>query len=108
MITKKGAGELKVNKRMLVTIWVVLFLFVGCSSKSGASDEETIRVGIRSSESKTWEYLTEKAKEEGLNIELVPFSSAYDPNDALHDGEIDVNAFQHIAYLDTFNEKKRK
>lgn len=96
---------MKKKKRKLVAIWIVLLLFAGCSSKSGAADDETIHVGIRSSELKTWEYLTEKAKEEGLDIELVQFSSAYDPNDALDDGEIDVNAFQHIAYLDTFNEK---
>lgn len=96
---------MKKKKRKLVAIWIVLLLFAGCSSKSGTADDETIHVGIRSSELKTWEYLTEKAKEEGLDIELVQFSSAYDPNDALDDGEIDVNAFQHIAYLDTFNEK---
>ncbi|HLR70703.1 MAG TPA: MetQ/NlpA family ABC transporter substrate-binding protein [Pseudogracilibacillus sp.] len=90
---------------LLITTWIVLLLFVGCSGKGDAADDETIRVGIRSSELKTWEYMEEKANEEGLDIELVQFSSAYDPNDALNDGEIDANAFQHIAYLDTFNEK---
>jgi len=98
-------NALKRNRGVLLTIWIVLLLFVGCSGKGDAADDETIRVGIRSSELKTWEYMEEKASEEGLDIELVQFSSAYDPNDALNDGEIDANAFQHIAYLDTFNEK---
>jgi len=86
-------------------LWIVLLLFAGCSTKNGVADDDTIRVGIRSSELRTWEYLEEKAREGDLAIELVQFSSAYDPNEALNDGEIDVNAFQHIAYLDTFNEK---
>lgn len=83
----------------------MLILIAGCSSKGDAADDDTIRVGIRGSELRTWEYLEEKAQEKGIDIEIVQFSSAYDPNDALNDGEIDVNAFQHIAYLDTFNEK---
>lgn len=84
---------------------LLLLLVIGCSNDTSASEDEPIKVGIRSSELRTWEYLEEKAAEEGLDIELVHFTSAYDPNEALADGEIDVNAFQHIAYLDTFNDK---
>lgn len=93
------------SQRMLVALWIVLLLLAGCSTKHDAEEDETIRVGIRSSELRTWEYIEEQAEEADLDIELVQFSSAYDPNEALKDGEIDVNAFQHIAYLDTFNEK---
>jgi D-methionine transport system substrate-binding protein len=93
------------------SIFLLLLLFIltitGCSNpSSGANDKEAkIKVGIRSSELRTWEFIKEKAKKQGLNIELVNFSSAYDPNQALAEGEIDVNAFQHVAYLDTFNQK---
>ncbi|MET3684679.1 D-methionine transport system substrate-binding protein [Priestia megaterium] len=92
-------------------IFLLLLLFTlaitGCSNSSSSADskEAKIKVGIRSSELRTWEFIKEKAKKQGLDIELVNFSSAYDPNQALAEGEIDVNAFQHVAYLDSFNQK---
>ncbi|UMZ34637.1 MetQ/NlpA family ABC transporter substrate-binding protein [Priestia megaterium] len=92
-------------------IFLLLLLFIlvitGCSNSSSSanSKEAKIKVGIRSSELRTWEFIKEKAKKQGLDIELVNFSSAYDPNQALAEGEIDVNAFQHVAYLDSFNQK---
>lgn len=92
-------------------IFLLLLLFIltitGCSNSlsSTNSKEAKIKVGIRSSELRTWEFIKEKAKKQGLDIELVNFSSAYDPNQALVEGEIDVNAFQHVAYLDLFNQK---
>jgi D-methionine transport system substrate-binding protein len=92
-------------------IFLLLLLFIlvitGCSNSSSSanSKEAKIKVGIRSSELRTWEFIKEKAKKQGLDIEVVNFSSAYDPNQALAEGEIDVNAFQHVAYLDSFNQK---
>ncbi|MFZ7821594.1 MetQ/NlpA family ABC transporter substrate-binding protein [Priestia sp. 40] len=92
-------------------IFLLLLLFIltitGCSNSlsSANSKEAKIKVGIRSSELRTWEFIKEKAKKQGLDIELVNFSSAYDPNQALVEGEIDVNAFQHVAYLGLFNQK---
>ncbi|AKP76576.1 D-methionine-binding lipoprotein MetQ precursor [Priestia megaterium Q3] len=92
-------------------IFLLLLLFIlaitGCSNSlsSANSKEAKIKVGIRSSELRTWEFIKEKAKKQGLDIELVNFSSAYNPNQALVEGEIDVNAFQHVAYLDLFNQK---
>jgi D-methionine transport system substrate-binding protein len=96
---------------MKKSIFLLLLLFIlaitGCSNPSSgiSSEEAKIKVGIRSSELRTWEFIKEKAKKQGLNIELVNFSSAYDPNQALTEGEVDVNAFQHVAYLDSFNQK---
>ncbi len=95
------------NKSKFILLFIVgLLALVGCS-KNASSNDDTIKVGIRSSELRTWEYMKDKAKEEGLDIEIVHFSSTYDPNEALRDGEIDVNAFQHVAYLDTFNTKTK-
>ncbi|RLL43944.1 MetQ/NlpA family ABC transporter substrate-binding protein [Oceanobacillus piezotolerans] len=80
-------------------------LLVACSTDTSVETEQTkVRVGIRSSELRTWEYVKEQASKEGIEIEIVNFSSAYDPNQALIEGDIDINAFQHVAYLDSFNE----
>lgn len=85
-------------------IATIVLLIAGCSN-TAPNEQTTIKVGIRSSEMKTWEFVKEQAEKEGLTLELVTFSSAYDPNDALREGEIDLNAFQHIAYLETYNNK---
>ncbi|GAA3333979.1 hypothetical protein GCM10020331_100150 [Ectobacillus funiculus] len=56
-------------------------------------------MGIRNSELRTWEFIKEKGCQRRLNHQISQFfSSAYDPNQALVEGDIDVNAFQHVAY----------
>ncbi|WP_369802656.1 MetQ/NlpA family ABC transporter substrate-binding protein [Psychrobacillus sp. OK032] len=62
---------------------------------------------MRSSEIKTWEYIKEKAADNGIELELVNFNAQYDPNQALAEEEIDINAFQHLAYLNLFNENQK-
>ena len=37
--------------------------------------------------------------DEGIDLEFVQFSDYVTPNDALANGEIDLNAFQHRIYL---------
>ncbi len=97
---------MSIMKKWIFPIFLVLgVLLVACSNDTSAEGEQsTVKVGIRNSELRTWEYLKEQAEEEGLEIEIVNFSSAYDPNQALIEGDIDINAFQHVAYLDSFNE----
>ncbi|GAA0305186.1 D-methionine transport system substrate-binding protein [Gracilibacillus halotolerans] len=93
-------------KKWLFLLFLVLSaLLAACSDNEKVEDkQETVNVGIRSSELRTWQYIKEQAEKEGVEIEIVNFSSAYDPNQALVEGDIDINAFQHVAYLDSFNE----
>ncbi len=54
--------------------------------------------------------MLEKAKEvaakNGLTVEIIEFSDYVRPNLALADGEVDLNAFQHIPYLEEFNKER--
>ena len=45
----------------------------------------------------------ELAEEKGVKIELVEFTDYNQPNEALQNGEIDVNAFQHKYFLSNWN-----
>nr|WP_256093261.1 MetQ/NlpA family ABC transporter substrate-binding protein [Lysinibacillus sphaericus] len=85
----------------IIGLLSLLFLLVACTK---AEDSDVVKVGIRSSEIKTWEYIKEQAAKENIHLELVTFSAQYDPNQALAEGEVDINAFQHVAYLNLFNE----
>jgi len=46
------------------------------------------------------EVVQKVAAEKGLEIEIVTFMDYIMPNAALADGEIDVNSFQHLPYLE--------
>ena len=46
-----------------------------------------------------WNPIKEELAKEGIDLEYVQFSDYSLPNEALNAGEIDINAFQHHAYL---------
>lgn len=48
----------------------------------------------------------EDLQTEGYDLQIVEFTDYVTPNLALADGEIDVNFFQHIPYLESFSRDK--
>ena len=42
--------------------------------------------------------------EQGITLEIVEFTDYVRPNLALQDGDLDANFFQHVPYLESFNE----
>ncbi|WP_226673492.1 MetQ/NlpA family ABC transporter substrate-binding protein [Rossellomorea aquimaris] len=93
----------------LAGIAILLFtlLLSGCSgnSASGSGEKEVVKVGVNGSGVPIWEYMKEKAAKEGIEIEIVEFADYVRPNQALADGDIDLNAFQTISYFDSFVEE---
>ena len=76
------------------------------SSSSSEDSANTIKVGIMTQTDATeplWEKVSENAKKEGLTLEFVEFTDYSQPNKALANGEIDVNAFQHYNFLNNWN-----
>ena len=57
-----------------------------------------VRVGVEVCED-LWTPAQEALKAENINLEFVQFSDYVTPNNALANGEIDLNAFQHRIYL---------
>ncbi|HHU71473.1 MAG TPA: MetQ/NlpA family ABC transporter substrate-binding protein [Clostridiales bacterium] len=75
-------------------------------TEDGSADEVTIKLGVVGENNEQWEPVIAKLAEEGINLVLVKFADYSLPNQALADGEIELNAFQHYAYLN--NEIKDK
>lgn len=77
-----------------------LLVFNACNS-SKKDDPNYIKVGITSGpEQQIAETAKKVAKEKyNLDVELVSFNDYVVPNEALHNGDIDANAFQHVPYL---------
>lgn len=85
----------------------------GCASKSetaGGTENESaktiVKLGIVGEVSEPWEPAIEALAKENIDLQIVKFADYVLPNQALADGEIDLNAFQHIAFLNNeINEK---
>ena len=82
---------------------------VACSSSDSSSSEaasdksETITIGTTDSNMKEWEVFQDLAKENGFTIELENFSDYNTPNQALDQGELSMNKFQHLKFLAEYN-----
>lgn len=62
---------------------------------------ETVKIGVTPGpHAQIMEVVREVAKADGLDIEILEFSDYVVPNQALHDGELQANSFQHKPYLD--------
>ncbi len=60
----------------------------------------TVTVGVVGEYNAQWDTVNELlAKDSNYQVELVKFTDYAAPNRALNDGEIDLNAFQHKAFL---------
>jgi D-methionine transport system substrate-binding protein len=84
-------------------------LLAGCAGSGtdaaadGPAHDEVVRIGVVGAGDPYWETYKEAAAEEGIEVELVDFSEYTQPNPALSAGELDLNQFQHIIYLATYN-----
>ncbi|WP_312528088.1 MetQ/NlpA family ABC transporter substrate-binding protein, partial [Paracoccus sp. (in: a-proteobacteria)] len=68
---------------------------------AGMASAEDIKVGVSVGEhAEILEQVVPIAKEKGLNIDIVEFTDYVMPNQALADGDLQANIFQHKPYLD--------
>ena len=79
---------------------------------AGSSEEEVPEKGtitVAASPTPHAEILAEAAKilaQQGWTLKVTEFEDYVQPNLVVDSGEIDANYFQHIPYLDNFNEEK--
>ncbi|MFA7415647.1 MAG: MetQ/NlpA family ABC transporter substrate-binding protein [Rhizobium sp.] len=68
---------------------------------ASAALAETIKVGVTGGpHAQIMEKVKEVAATKGLDIEILEFSDYVVPNQALADGDLNANSFQHQPYLD--------
>ena len=82
----------------------------GAGGNKSAKDDKTLTVGIMTLDDTTepvWDKVKELAKDKGVTIDLKEFTDFSQPNEALKNGEIDVNAFQHIYFLNNWNKENK-
>ena len=82
------------------------------NSGSNASTEakkevKQVKLGVNAGNQEVWNDVIARLKEkEGIAVELVEFTDYVQPNQALENGDVDLNAFQTIIYLERFNKEQ--
>ena len=77
------------------------------ASTSAAAEGDNV-ITVAASETPHSEILAEAAKilkEQGYDLEVTVFEDYVQPNNVVESGEFDANYFQHINYLNSFNEE---
>ena len=90
---------------------VVLALFLsGCSNKEDNSTEKkektnTVVIGSVGSDAQIWKFIAKSdlAKKENITIKVKEIEGGPQLNNATADGTVDVNAFQSLGYLISYN-----
>ena len=77
------------------------------SKKDGSNESQPIVVGSQAADFQIWEFIAQSdaAKEAGITLEVEEVDGGPQLNTATVEGEVDVNAFQSWAYLESFNEE---
>lgn len=92
-------------KKLLFAATTALLLFVLAACGSSDEGKTKIKVGTSAAETQTWKLIAEKAKEQDIDVEVVTFNDYVQPNLALGNGDIDLNAFQTVVYFDNFKKE---
>ena len=88
---------------LALALTVSLVTLAGCGKKDKA-DDKTITVGASATpHAEILEQVKDAVEEKGYTLKIVVYDDYVLPNQALTDGTIDANYFQHTPYLNSYN-----
>ncbi|HEY8346539.1 MAG TPA: MetQ/NlpA family ABC transporter substrate-binding protein [Symbiobacteriaceae bacterium] len=83
-------------------------LLAGCGGGQESSGLTVLKVGATPvPHAEILRFIQPKAKEQGIDLQVVEFTDFVQPNMALADGQLDANYFQHEPYLNTFVQERK-
>ena len=103
---------MKLRNLFLTAVAAVTLAACGNQTSKQETTKETkpaehVKVAVVGSAAhEIWDFVAEKAKKENINIEVVEMNDYVLPNTALEEGSVQMNAFQHRAYLAQWNKDK--
>jgi D-methionine transport system substrate-binding protein len=93
-------------KRIILIVLVLSLVFWGVFA-AGRKDDSVLKVGATPEpHAEMLNLVAADLKAQGINLKVIEFTDYVTPNEALESGQIDANFFQHIPYMDSFNEEK--
>ncbi|SFB83257.1 D-methionine transport system substrate-binding protein [Flexibacter flexilis DSM 6793] len=86
----------------IITLFFSALTLFSCQKSAKENNPNHLKVGVTSGpERQIAEAAQKEAKDKyNLDVELVFFNDYVVPNEALNQGDIDLNAFQHVPYLE--------
>lgn len=91
--------------KKLITLLIAL-LVISTLSACTSSNAKVIKVGASPApHAEILELIKPLLAEKGYTLEIVEFTDYVLPNTTLQEGDLDANYFQHVPYLEYFNEK---
>lgn len=95
----------------LAALTIAATSLVACSNESDSAtdaaaqdgDNVVVKIGTTDADQQAWSVFADLAAEEGITLDIVQFSDYPPVNEALAQGELDLNKYQHILYLAKYN-----
>ena len=88
----------------IVLVLTMALTLAACGAK--AETDKTIKVGATPApHAEILEIIKDNLAAEGWTLEIVEFDDYVIPNTSLEEGELDANYFQHITYMNGFNDE---
>ena len=103
---------MKLRNLFLTAVAAVILAACGNQTSKQETTKETkpaehVKVAVVGSAAhEIWDFVAEKAKKENIDLEVVEMNDYVLPNTALEEGSVQLNAFQHRAYLAQLNKDK--
>ncbi|BCP55496.1 lipoprotein [Kaistia sp. 32K] len=90
-----------ISRRLFAGLAFAVGSVLLASGPSLAADTKPLRIGLASSPAnEAVRFAADLAEKQGLDVKLVEFTDWVTPNTALANGDVDVNYFQHIPFLE--------
>ena len=87
---------------------VLAFAIAGCGTNTNQSSQapKEIKIGATAGpHAQVAEAVAKEAKKQGIDLKVVEFSDYVTPDKALADGDIQLNAYQHVPFMENFNKQ---
>lgn len=100
------------RKKLIALLFVLILVLAACGGggdkdESGKKEKITFGATPGPYSDMVNEALKPLLEEKGYDIENIEFSDYIQPNNALDNGDIDVNLFQHTIYYEAFAEENK-
>ena len=93
--------------KRIIFITLIASLLIGGAFAFGKKDASVLTVGATPEpHAEMLNLVADDLKAKGITLKVIEFTDYVTPNEALEGGQIDANFFQHIPYMDSFNEEK--
>ena len=89
-------------------VGVLAFAIAGCGTNTNQSSQtpKEIKIGATAGpHAQVAEAVAKEAQKQGIDLKVVEFSDYVTPDKALADGDIQLNAYQHVPFMENFNKQ---